>query len=408
MFRLLLSLLLLVFLGCAPITVNEQPEREGDDPGECDDDADNDADGLFDCGDPDCAPAEVCACEDSDGDEVCDQDDACPGEDDRIDPDQDGLPSGCDVCPDDPLNDSDGDTVCDSMDVCLPGDDLVDHDGDGTPTDCDPCPFDLLDDSDGDGVCDSVDECPGGDDSIDLDDNGVPDDCDSGPGVLLLSDGNGTIYELDETGGVLAQWASPIAGLRGVTWDRAAGDGFWIVGSGALGSLTKLDWTGATVTTLVMNGLPGSPNDPRGLDYHVDPAGEDRLVLIGVEINGIDSLWNFGVGTGTRLLGSTHYSDGFLSGFWGVHQIGQNLDSDWARWTSWPDGTLQHWDGSQSFVSSVSTGMSSLRGLSVARGGDFWLVDAANNRVVHLSSTGTLLSEFPTPGSDPLGLSYWE
>jgi hypothetical protein len=407
MFRLFVSLLLLVFLGCAPVTINEQPAREGDDPGECDDDADNDADGLFDCGDPDCAPAEVCACEDSDGDEVCDQDDACPGEDDRIDPDQDGLPSGCDVCPDDPLNDSDGDTVCDSMDVCLPGDDLVDHDGDGTPTDCDPCPFDPLDDSDFDGVCDSDDECPGGDDTIDLDNNGVPDDCDSGPGVLLLSDANGYIYELDETGVVLAQWNSPISGVRGVTWDRDEGDGFWVVGTGAPGALTKVDWDGTTVRTVIMTKLPGFPSNPRGLDYKTDPAG-DVLVLVATEINGIDSMWNFDVGTGSRTIGSTHYMDGFQVGFWGIHQIGPGVEFEVARWTSWPDGTLQRWDGSQAFVSSISTGLVNPRGLSMAPGGDFWVVDQMNNRVVHLSSQGVLLSEFPTPGSNPLGLSYWE
>jgi hypothetical protein len=27
---------------------------------------------------------------------------------------------------------------------------------------------------------------------------------------------------------------------------------------------------------------------------------------------------------------------------------------------------------------------------------------------VHLSSQGVLLSEFPTPGDNPLGLSYWD
>lgn len=400
-------LLIAAFAACTPVTINEVPEREGDDPGECDDDADNDGDGVFDCDDSDCEAADVCSCVDSDGDEVCDEDDACPGEDDRIDPDMDGVPSGCDVCPADPLNDSDGDTVCDSVDECLPGDDRVDGDGDGTPNDCDPCPLDPLDDSDLDGVCDSDDECPGGDDTIDVDDNGIPDDCDSFPGVLLLSDANGWIYELDESGTVLAQWGSPVSGLRGVTWDRRGGDGFWIVGTGAPGTLTKIDWTGATVTTLTMNGLPAVPTGPRGLDYWVDDVEGDRLVFVGVE-NAIDVVWNFDVATGLTLNGSTHFMDEFQLGFWGVHQIGQNVEFDWARWTSWPDGTIQHWDWSQAFVSSVATGLSNLKGLSVAPGEDFWVVDATNNRVVHLSSQGVLLSEFPTPGDNPLGLSYWD
>ena len=47
---------------------NEDVEREGDDPGECDDGADNDSDGLFDCDDDDCAGAPVCGGGDADGD----------------------------------------------------------------------------------------------------------------------------------------------------------------------------------------------------------------------------------------------------------------------------------------------------------------------------------------------------
>lgn len=39
---------------------NETQEYEGDDPGECEDNADNDRDQLFDCDDPDCAGAPVC------------------------------------------------------------------------------------------------------------------------------------------------------------------------------------------------------------------------------------------------------------------------------------------------------------------------------------------------------------
>ncbi len=48
--------------GCAvDVSIREQPEREGDDPGECYDGADNDGNGLFDCEDPQCAGAIECA-----------------------------------------------------------------------------------------------------------------------------------------------------------------------------------------------------------------------------------------------------------------------------------------------------------------------------------------------------------
>ncbi|HPF39589.1 MAG TPA: hypothetical protein P5081_02910 [Phycisphaerae bacterium] len=44
----------------------------------------------------------VHACSDSDGDNVCDGDDACPGFDDNLDADNDRVPDDCDTCPDMP------------------------------------------------------------------------------------------------------------------------------------------------------------------------------------------------------------------------------------------------------------------------------------------------------------------
>jgi hypothetical protein len=54
------ALLGLFGLACQDVGITQQPEREGDDPGECEDAADNDGDGLFDCDDPDCEQAPVC------------------------------------------------------------------------------------------------------------------------------------------------------------------------------------------------------------------------------------------------------------------------------------------------------------------------------------------------------------
>lgn len=53
--------LFLLSLGCQDIAIVQSPEREGDDPGECSDDGDNDSDGLFDCEDPDCSLHPECA-----------------------------------------------------------------------------------------------------------------------------------------------------------------------------------------------------------------------------------------------------------------------------------------------------------------------------------------------------------
>ena len=66
------GLALLVLTGCPP-------DYEGDEPGECDDGADNDQDGAWDCDDPDCAGAPECAADDDDAtddDDVTDDDDA--------------------------------------------------------------------------------------------------------------------------------------------------------------------------------------------------------------------------------------------------------------------------------------------------------------------------------------------
>ncbi|RZW42485.1 MAG: T9SS type A sorting domain-containing protein [Flavobacteriaceae bacterium] len=106
-------------------------------------------------------------CEDSDADGICDSDDVCPGFDDTIDLDGNGIPDGCDC------EDSDADGVCDTDDVCPGFDDSIDSDGDGIPDGCD------CEDSDGDGVCDTDDVCPGYDDTIDSDGDGIPDGCDN-------------------------------------------------------------------------------------------------------------------------------------------------------------------------------------------------------------------------------------
>jgi hypothetical protein len=64
-------------------------------------------------------------CVDSDNDSVCDEDDICPGGDDTIDVDNDGVPDDCDPCVD-----SDNDSVCDPADICPGGNDLEDADSD--------------------------------------------------------------------------------------------------------------------------------------------------------------------------------------------------------------------------------------------------------------------------------------
>ncbi len=88
---------------------------------------------------------------DDDNDGVCNSDDQCPGFDDSVDTNGNGLPDGCENCLD---GDDDSDGVCNSDDQCPGFDDSVDTNGNGIPDGCEACPDG---DDDLDGICKSVD-----------------------------------------------------------------------------------------------------------------------------------------------------------------------------------------------------------------------------------------------------------
>ncbi len=157
---------------------------------------------------------------DSDGDEVGDICDICPGFNDNFNSDGDSLPNGCDNCPydDNPdQTDSDGDGVGDVCDVCEGFDDLADSDGDNIPDSCDncpelvnpdqldadadglgdlcdPCPDDTLNDTDGDSICGDDDNCPDlyNPDQVDDDNDDIGNLCDNCPDLFnhWQEDGN--------------------------------------------------------------------------------------------------------------------------------------------------------------------------------------------------------------------------
>ncbi|CAN5865131.1 hypothetical protein BH11MYX3_BH11MYX3_02440 [soil metagenome] len=103
---------------------------------------------------------------DSDGDNVGDRCDICPGGDDHRDADLDGVPDACDFCPgvrSDHTEDTDGDHVPDVCDSCpkIAELEVHDEDCDGVGDACDNCPTvanpNQLD-SDGDGRGDACGE----------------------------------------------------------------------------------------------------------------------------------------------------------------------------------------------------------------------------------------------------------
>ena len=123
-------------------------------------------------------------------DGICDNIDACEGDDERGDSDEDGVCDNIDVCPDANPNDADGDDICDNIDLCQGDNETGDPDLDGLCSDTDPCPgsadnegtckqlcegTESTGDSDGDGVCNAEDECPN-DNPNDLNFNDI---CDS-------------------------------------------------------------------------------------------------------------------------------------------------------------------------------------------------------------------------------------
>ncbi len=100
---------------------------------------------------------------DDDSDGVCNAEDICPGFDDNLDNDGDGIPNDCDPC-----NGNLAGTPCDDLDDCT--------ENDVFDADCN-CSGIYLDD-DGDGFCNNDDVCEGFDDNLDEDGDGTPDGCD--------------------------------------------------------------------------------------------------------------------------------------------------------------------------------------------------------------------------------------
>ncbi|MEC8242749.1 MAG: thrombospondin type 3 repeat-containing protein [Candidatus Thermoplasmatota archaeon] len=148
---------------------------------------DTDEDGVGD--NTDAFPNDVNESVDSDGDGFGDNADAFPYDaNESSDFDSDGVGDNADAFPEDSneTTDTDSDGVGDNADICPGGDDLIDVDNDGLPDYCD-----ILVDSDGDGYDDAIDAFPNDiTEWIDSDGDGVGNNADAYPADPNRSQGD--------------------------------------------------------------------------------------------------------------------------------------------------------------------------------------------------------------------------
>jgi len=98
------------------------------------------------------------------------------------------------TCPASGVGDDDLDGVCNLIDLCPGFDDLLDADLDGIPDGCDSCAIDIGNDADADGTCANVDRCDGifNLDNSDTNGDGIGDYCQCGD---VNGDGNSDNFD---------------------------------------------------------------------------------------------------------------------------------------------------------------------------------------------------------------------
>jgi hypothetical protein len=229
------------------------------------------------------------------------------------------------------------------------------------------------------------------------------------PGDLLLTDkADNGIYLIDGTGNVRTFWPSPIAGISGVTVDRRTNDRFWIAGSGnSAPTFFALDWSGAVVETMQFEALFSVTKEGlKSLDLAMP---SETLVTLFRNYNDVDSVDGVIFPTGAR-----PWATGLNLeiGFWGVHveTLGADVQNTLDIWVTRDTPALQRWGwaGNAPTASIALPAGSEPRGVTRIPAGDFFIVDAAQDRILRLTPAGTIITTIATPGSEPADISYFE
>ena len=242
---------------------------------------------------------------------MCDDIDICPGFDDNIDSDGDGVPNGCDVClGDDATGDSDADGVCDDIDICPGFDDNADDDSDGVPDDCD--------------------ICPGGDDNIDTDGDGDPNFCDVCPAdakdqcaPYLIS----TPEQMNAIGTDPNIWGKYFILTADINLFAYTGTAFNIIGNSATSFTGTFDGNGRTISNFTYT---STGTDYIALFGYVGTGGEIKdLGMTNVNLDvGMDSFvaplagHNEGMISNCYAAGSVTGAGGYVGGMVGWNEEG--------------------------------------------------------------------------------------
>lgn len=231
--------------------------------------------------------------------------------------------------------------------------------------------------------------------------------------LLLTDTSSNAIFRVDLSGALQTQWRSPVARVYGVAHDLRTTDGFWVAGypivgiPGANRPFRRLSFAGAVTATLTYSFF--SQDGFHGLDFALgSDASRDVLVFTMQNRNIIDTVSGAQTTDGSRAFegGGLESSSRWFG--MQVERYGCDDANSLVFWTTQTSSlVLREWS-TGTVLRTYALPSTDARGLTRTPYGDFYVVDGAQRRVLHLDAQGALLGAFGTPGPTPADLSYGE